>query len=267
MKGASRILASQSSALASRAWLLPLLALTLVLGLAAAPAQAMFERYEPDVVVSDPFIELRTGPGRGYPIFYVAGQGDQITLLKRRTDWYKIRGPRDKEGWVHVSQIRHTLNLDGEPLDIDELGLGDFSKRRWEMGVNGGEFGGAASITGYLGYAMTPNITLQVEGTQILGNFSDGLMASANILMYPFPKKRISPYFMIGTGIIKTQPHSRIVEAEDRSDEIAHAGVGANFYLSDRFILRMEYKRHTVFTSRDDNEEVNQWKAGFSVFF
>jgi hypothetical protein len=39
------------------------------------------------------------------------------------------------------------------------------------------------------------------------------------------------------------------------------------FYLTDRFILRVEYKRHTVLTSRDDNEEIDQWKAGFSVFF
>jgi len=129
------------------------------------------------------------------------------------------------------------------------------------------DFGGAASISGYLGYALTPNITVQVEGTQILGNFSDGFIASGNILMYPFPKWRLSPYFMIGSGIIDIQPNSRIVETEDRRDEIAHAGIGANLYLSDRFILRMEYRRHTVFTSRDDNEEVDQWKAGFSVFF
>ena len=44
-----------------------------------------FANYEPEVVVSDPFIELHTGPGRGYPVFYVAAQGDHITILKERT--------------------------------------------------------------------------------------------------------------------------------------------------------------------------------------
>lgn len=235
--------------------------------LVAQPAQALFENYEPNVLISDPYIEIHTGPGRGYPIYYVAGQGDQVTVLKRRTDWFKVRSPRGKEGWVHIDQMRHTLNLDGEPIDFGLVGLDDFSNRRWEMGMSGGDFGGAASIGGYLGYAITPNITLQMEGTQILGDFSDGVMATANILMYPFPKWRVSPYFTIGTGIIKIKPHSTIVQAEDRQDEIAHAGAGANLYLSDRFILRVEYKRHTVLTSRDDNEEINQWKAGFSVFF
>ena len=228
---------------------------------------SLFEKYEPNVVVSDPYIELRTGPGRGYPIFYVAGQGDEITAIKRRTDWFKVRTPRAKEGWVHIDEMQHTLDLDGSDIDFGDIDLDDFSSRRWVMGFNGGDFNGASSLSGYLGYALTPNITVQLEGSQILGDFSDGVMASANILMFPFPKWRLSPYFTIGTGIIKTSPQTTIVAAEDREDEIAHAGLGANLYLSDRFMLRMEYKRHTVLTSRDDNEEIDQWKAGFSIFF
>lgn len=244
----------------------------LVLLALAAPnthGWSLFETYQPQVVVSDPYLELHTGPGRGYPVFYVAGQGDHITLLKQRTDWFKVAvtNPRQKEGWVHRDALAHTLDLDGSAVDIGALGLDDFSGRRWEMGFAGGDFNGASALSGYLGFALTPNITLQLEGGQILGDYSDGVMASANILMFPFPKWRLSPYFTIGSGIIKTKPHSTVVVAEDREDEIANAGVGANLYLSDRFMLRMEYKRLTVLTSRDDNEEIDQWKAGFSVFF
>ena len=237
----------------------------------ALPAQAidLFKNYQPEVVVADPYIELRSGPGRGYPVFYVAAQNDRITLLKSKTDWYKVRvtEPREKEGWVHVDDLQQTLNLNGEPIDYGVLDRGDFSNRRFEMGFNGGDFGGASSLTGYVGFALTPNISLQLAGTQILGEFSDGVMATANILMHPFPKWRLSPYFTIGSGVIEIKPHTTIVQAEDRTDEIAHVGMGANLYLSDRFMLRMEYKRHTVLTSRDDNEEIDQWKAGFSVFF
>lgn len=231
------------------------------------PGLNPFEKYQPVVVVSDPYIEMHTGPGRGYPIFYVAGETDEITILKRRTDWFKVRGPRDHEGWVHMDQMRRTLDPRGEPIDFPEYGLGDFSRRRWEAGITAGDFGGASSIAGYLGFAVNPHITLQLEGTQILGEFSDGVMGAANIMMYPFPEWRVSPYFTIGSGIIHIQPQTTIVQAEDRTDEIVHAGAGANVYLSDRFILRLEYKRHTVLTSRDDNEEINQWKAGFSIFF
>ena len=137
-----------------------LLITALVALVLAAPAAALFEKYQPEVVVSDPFIEMRTGPGRGYPIYYVAGQGDRVTLIKRRNDWFKITSPRGKSGWVHIDQMKHTLDLDGEEIDWGELGIDSFSKRRWEFGVMGGDFAGASSLSAYLGFAMTPNITL-----------------------------------------------------------------------------------------------------------
>ena len=248
-----------------------LLGMACVLWLIAAPASAVnwFKSEQPQVVVTDPYVELRTGPGRGFPVYYVGASGDEIQLLKRKTNWYKVKvfSPREKEGWVHVSDLTSTLSLDGEAIDFPTLDRGDFTERRWELGFTGGDFGGASSLSAYLGYAVTPNISVQLEAGQTLGEFSDGVMGTANIMMRPFPKWRLSPYFTIGSGIITTKPHSTIVAAEDREDEIVNAGFGADYYLSDRFILRMEYKRHTVLTSRDDNEEIDQWKAGFSVFF
>lgn len=234
---------------------------------ACAPASfAWWESYQPEVVVADPYVEMHTGPGRGYPIHHVVGQGDSVTVLKRKTSWYRVRTARGKEGWVNRESIRDTLDLDGQPVQMDAIGFSDYGRRDWEFGVSTGDFGGAASISGYLGYSLTRNISLQVEGSQILGDFSDGYMGSANIVMHPFPQWRVSPFFTIGSGIITIKPQSTIVQAEDRTDEIVHAGLGANAYLSDRFLLRVEYKRHTVLTSRDDNEEINQWKVGFSIF-
>ncbi len=252
----------------TRTWRKRIGGMLLALGVSwSAGALAWFEDYTPAVVVTDPFVELHTGPGRGYPVFYVAGQGEQVVILKRRTDWFKVRGPRDKEGWVHIDQMRHTLDLEGNPIEFGEVGRAQYAARRWEVGMTGGDLGGAATLGGYVSFLLTPNIGLQVEGAQILGDFSDGHMVTGSILMFPFPSWRVSPFFAIGTGMIWISPQTTIVQSEDRRDEIAHAGVGANVYLSDRFVLRMEYKRHTVLTSRDDNQEIDQWKAGFSLFF
>ena len=240
--------------------------LMLLTGIACLGFSVEARRYQPEVVVSDPFIEMHTGPGRGYPVFYVAGQGDRVTVLKGRTDWYKIRTERGQEGWVSIHQMKSTLDLEGNEIDFGEDDLGDFARRRWEMGVVGGDFGGAAILTAYGGFALTPNISTQISASQILGDFSDGYILNANLSMYPFPEWRVSPFFNIGTGIINIEPQTTVVQAEDRKDEIVHVGIGADIYLSKRFIFRLEYKRNTVLTSRDDNEEINEWKAGFSVF-
>ena len=31
--------------------------------------------------------------------------------------------------------------------------------------------------------------------------------------------------------------------------------------------MRGEYRKYVVFTDRDDNQEVNEWKIGFAFFF
>ena len=201
----------------------------------------------------------------------VAGQGDRIMLLKRKTDWFKVRMPRGsfdtKEGWVHVSQLQHTLDLDGNPLVVPKTGMEAFASRRWEIGLGGGSIDGAATINGSLAFNLNPHLGVQGEAAQILGDYSDGYMGSISVFLRPFPRSRISPFFNIGTGYIHIQPQTTIVQAQDLNDEIVHAGLGADLYLSRKFMVRMEYRRHTVLTSRDDNEELNQWKAGFSIFF
>ena len=49
------------------------------------------------VIVLDPFLEMRTGPGRGYPVFHIAEEGDSIEIDKRRTDWCR---PTDHRRYI-----------------------------------------------------------------------------------------------------------------------------------------------------------------------
>jgi len=224
------------------------------------------ERHQ-EVVIEDPFIELHTGPGRGYPVFYVAERGEQIALLKRRTEWFKVLVPRGEEGWVHRNQLLRTLDLDGEPTDLPGFTLGDYTGRRWEVGALYGDFGGANVISTYGAFSLTENISFEMGLSQVLGRFSDSKLVNFNILHMMYPDRRASPFFTLGAGVIQTEPKATLVATVDRRDSLAHAGIGVRTYLTRRFVFRAEYKTYVVFTSRDDNEEVREWKAGFSFFF
>ena len=48
---------------------------------------------------------------------------------------------------------------------------------------------------------------------------------------------------------------------------MGHVGGGFRIYITRRFLVRAEFKSYVVFTSRDENEEVEEWKAGFALFF
>ncbi|MEM7503573.1 MAG: SH3 domain-containing protein [Pseudomonadota bacterium] len=227
---------------------------------------AAAERYK-SVSVTDPYLEMRTGPGRGYPKFHVVDRGESVDIVKRRTDWFLVRTAKGKEGWVDRSQMERTLQQDGEFIDFEAADQEDFTNSRWELGVLAGDFGGANVISLYGAYSLNPHVGIELWGSQILGNFSNGWMANVNVVHETWPDWRVSPFFTLGAGVIHTEPKSTIVQGEDRTDQVGHAGAGLRFYATRRFILRAEYKSYVVFTSRDDNEEVEEWKVGFAFFF
>ena len=219
------------------------------------------------VVVEDPFIELHTGPALAYPIFYVVDRGERIEVLLRRTDWFKVRAPRGQEGWVTSIQLQQTLQPSGLPVEVPTFTLADYVERRWEVGGLYGDFGGANIVSIFAGFNFTENLSAEVWYSDILGRFSNSQMVSVNLVHLLFPEWRVSPYFTLGTGMIRTEPKGTIVATEDRTDNLAHVGLGVRTYLTRRFVFRAEYKTYVVFTSRDDNEEPSEWKVGFSFFF
>lgn len=243
-----------------RPLLIALASSTFLAGIAGAQEEAQ-------VVVEDPFIEMRTGPARAYPVFYVVDRGERIDVLSRRTDWFKVRAPRGQEGWVSSAQLQQTLQLSGSPVEVPVYSLADHAERRWEVGALYGDFGGANIVSTYGAFSFTENLSAEVWYSDILGRFSNAQMGSINLVHLLFPEWRVSPYFTLGAGIIKTEPKGTIVATEDRTDTLAHVGIGIRTYLTRRFAFRAEYKTYVVFTSRDDNEEPTEWKAGFSVFF
>lgn len=240
-----------------------LLSWLLILG--GTPALA--EEDDPRVTVNDSFINVYDGPGRGYPIFHVIEKGEVITLLKSRTDWIKIETYRGKTGWVRRADMQYTLGPDGQPPEFIDYGQTDYLSNRVELGFAMGDFEGADSLTGTLGYRFTNNLTAELRLAQNTGQFSDSQIIAVALLHQPFPEWRISPFFSLGTGEITTKPSATLVETEDRTDALMQASVGTYIYLTGRFFMRVEYTNHMILTSRNTNEEVNEWKVGFNIFF
>ncbi len=220
-----------------------------------------------DVTILDPYVEMHTGPGRGFPITHVAEKGETITLLKKRTDWYKARTSKGITGWIKRDELHATLGPDGPELIFAAPGREEYYNRKWELGVLGGDFSGARGLTTYMGYHLTPNLTTELKLTQAFGNFSNSKLASLNMVHTAFPGWYASPFFTVGAGMIKISPSSDLGQTEDRTDPALTAGIGVNVYLSRSFLLRLEYNEHKILTTRENNEEVEEWKAGFSVFF
>ena len=220
-----------------------------------------------EVQIADPYIELHSGPGGGYPIFHVEEQDAWVEILKRKTDWFKVRTSKGKQGWVAREQLERTLTPAGEYTDIIDATQQEFSFHRWEMGALGGDFEDADVMTVYGGFFFTPKFSAEISASSIFADFSDADMANISLAIHPFPEWRFSPFFSLGTGLIKTDPKTTLVDESDSTDQLAHAGAGIRIYLARRFIFRAQYKHYVIFQSSNDNQEIDEWKAGFAVFF
>ncbi len=229
------------------------------------PVQAREAHYV--VEVSEPFLELHSGPGRGYPRFHIAERGEQIEILSRRTDWFRVRTAGGVEGWASRAQISRTVLPSGEPVSIAPPSRLDYLERRTEGGVMLGDFSGADVLSAYFAWHATRNLSLELSASDLNGRFSSGWLAGVNLVHQPWPEWRVSPFLALGTGVIRIEPRATLVDVENRTDQIGHAGLGLRMHVSRNFMLRAEYRRYVVFTSRDENEDVNEWKAGFGFFF
>ncbi len=227
-----------------------------------------FEKDAPiEVTVNDAFINVHNAPGRGYPIFHVVERGETITLLKMHTDWIKIKTTRGIEGWIKRKDVLLTLGPDGIAPEFADSKQADYLTDRFELGTAFGDFDGAQSFNVNLGYRFTKNLSAEVRLAQNTGQYSDSQILAFAILHQPFPDLRISPFIGIGAGTLKTMPSTTLVQAEDREDQLLQASIGAYIHITGRFFLRAEYANDYVLTSRNTNQEVNEWKLGFNIFF
>lgn len=220
-----------------------------------------------EVTIADPYLELRTGPGRGYPVTRVVPRGERVDVLMRRTDWYKVRDDQGKEGWVDRSHMERTLLASGESLKLDDPAHRDYERSPWEIGFQTGNFGGGNVNSGYASYAINDNLSIEGGLSQALGSSSTSVFGTVGLAHLFVPRWRISPFVEIGTGIVKISPKATIVEPPDRQEQLAYWGVGAKAYMSRRFLFRIDYRSYQIFTRSAQNEDRREWKAGFAFFF
>jgi Bacterial SH3 domain len=217
--------------------------------------------------ISEPYLELHEGPGRGYAVTQVVARGDSVDVLYRRTEWFRVRTERGVEGWAHQRDLSKSHWADGTAFTVELGNRAGFTSHRWELGVQAGDFGGATLISTYLSRALNEQLAIEFTASQYLGNASNGYFLDLGLAHVFRPEWRVSPFFTIGTGVIRIQPKGTLVQPYDRTNQTAYVGAGLRYYWTRRFFVRGEYRSHMVFTDRNENEEIDEWKLGLAFFF
>jgi len=213
-----------------------------------------------------PFIELHSGPSTGYPVVHVVEQNEDVMVLIKRTSWFKVQDKRGNEGWFHEDDL-FGLSQQGNRLSPVEISQQNALNRDVEAGVMYGDLEGANFYNVYASYALTQVFSAEISAGKALGSISDSNLYELMLISHPFPALTVVPYVGVGGGIIDTQPHSVLADSDNRQNTLLSGAAGIKYHLARNFLVRAEYKFSLALTDRDENEEIQTWKIGFSVFF
>lgn len=238
-------------------------ACALLLGAVCMPGVSAQER----VQITDPYIELHTGPGRGYPIFFVAERNEWIEILLRHTDWYKVRTANGKEGWVNRSQLETTLTEAGTTKTFRDVVLDDYLRRRLELGAAWGLFEGEPMVKIWTAYRFADTLSVEATVGQVQGTFAGTELWNINVNVEPWSDRRLSPFFGVGLGRFRNIPNLSLVNAVDTTANLANAAIGLRYHIAERFVARLDY---TIYAAYVSDNATNQYRAitlGLAFFF
>lgn len=226
--------------------------------LGVLPAAGLLAGEPLPVVVLDPYLDLHTGPGRGYPVTQSVARGAHVEVLFQRTDWVRIRTDKGVDGWVHRTQMQQTLTTEGSPVEARGPAPDARMNHRWEAGIASGGFDGRAVIDLNGAYALTQQLAARVDAAQLLGSNVNGRLLTAGLQYMPWPQWTLAPFAAVGGG-------ARHLQQGVGTDGTVYLGAGVRDYLSDRFLMQAEYRRYEVFADQD--EEIDAWLVGFTYYF
>ena len=242
----------------------PLLALVLLLQAFHIDLAHATERYL-ELVVTEPYLEMHSGPGRGFPVVYVIGRDELVTVLYSRTDWYKVRAQRGQEGWARREELALTKLTSGEPAHIPPYPV--FSAHTGELGAGYGVYNRENLVTAYVDYGFTESLDIEGAVQQAFGTLDNRYVATIGIRHTFVPEwKWFSPTAGIGTGyqyIKAIEPPAPL----QNSNQMAYASLGARGFITRRFMWRVDWRAYVVFNKLNVNEELEEWKFGLAVFF
>ena len=230
---------------------------------AQAPAAAQAER----LAVADAFLELHSGPGRGYPVFFVVERGASVVIELRRTDWFRVRADSGQVGWVPRAQLERTLTEAGIGKSFRDILLDDYLRRRVEFGGGGGRFGGEPMLKLWLGVRLASPISIELAAGQVQGTFSGTDFWHLGLVAEPWHDQRWSPFVSVGLGTFRNIPNRSLVDAAGVNVKLAHATAGLRWYITERFVARADTTLYTAFVADNRSIEYRALSLGLAFFF
>ncbi len=221
----------------------------------------------PRVQVAEPYLEIHSGPGRGYPVFHVVKRGGWITVLKRRTDWFQIVTEDGLQGWATRQEMELTLTEAGSETEFRDVLVDHFLRDRLVFGVAGGDMEGQTVMTFRANYAFNEHLQSELNVSQVSGTYTSTQAYSLHLVALPARKGLFVPLLSLGAGQFRDTPRKTLVDPQASNSLAGIVGLGLYAHLTERFMLRVDYRNFVILVDDGRAREYDEITGGFSFVF
>lgn len=234
--------------------------------------------------VIEPYVNVYTGPSRGFPIDEILERGDIIIFHKSQTDWFLVETPSGHMGWIAMGDMPQTFRP--QFIDTNENNENYFDNlqesyfdQRWYFGFYGGALAHASTMGAKFGFRLNDYFSTEFAWNEATGDVTDRTIYNLALVWHPFELYNLEPYFLMGGGKVKEQPNQSEISPttiitgtspfdtslESDADE-AIVGGGITYPLSRRFSLQATFKNHFMFVDGEKMRSLQEWNLGFSFY-
>ena len=225
--------------------------------------------YAHKFTVDDSYLDIYSGPGKAYPAFYIAENQETVYLLNSQSGWYRVElrnkhNQAIKKGWIPESQVKPGLENLGKKNNP-----GSFLTRhpgKWFFGAGSGTFNDNSMIQSKLGYFPNEQLWFELGISEVLDSLAKSRIYQLNILHSPYGQKTISPFFGLGLGKLENHPYQNLLNLKDDDASFMNLNIGLHWYISDKYMLRSDFKNYVLDLNDDDLESHQEFSLGLSVF-
>lgn len=221
----------------------------------------------PTLALSEPFVNLHSGPGRGYPVVHVAARGEVVQLLLAHTTWVKLRLSTGIEGWAARDALQGTLQAAGVAPGVVERWSDTHLRDKLGFGAAWGRFQSQPMLKLGARLRLSEAIAVEAAAGQVQGLYSGTDFWQFDVAIEPMSDRPLSPVLAVGVGRFRNIPNASLVEQGTTNANLAHAGLGLRWRFGTRYVLQADWSHYVALLSEQRSREYRALTLGLSFHF
>lgn len=183
--------------------------------------------------VTEPYLELHTGPGSEYRVEHVLLTDEKIQLTKQHADWFYFKQSEKVYGWAQLKVLLDN-RIDSLNMSFDEFLINYEGELEFDVSFKTGFIEGDFVLGFEIGHQLSESVRVALSVRQVPGKISESIFSTLDFDYFFQKIKSVKPFVTIGMGTLTNSPSVQVIGGEKVNSTISKLGVGVYFAESKR---------------------------------